>query len=189
MANSVMTLGGMDEVRRNWGWVLALGVALIVLGLIAASATFITTLATVLFIGSLLLIAGVFEFSNAFRHGSYGGFWMHLVTGVLDVICGALLLAFPAAGAAALTFILAIFFLAGGAIRAVSALTMKLPNGAWAVVSGLVDFLLGLVLLGSWPLSAIWFLGLCVGIGLVFRGAWWTAFALSVRQPEYRAQA
>ena len=183
MPNSTMTLTGLDDLRRNWGWVLALGIGLLVLGLIAASASFFTTLATVLFIGCLLLIAGVFEIGNAFRHGSYGGFWMHLVTGVLDVVCGSLLLAFPLAGAAALTLVLAIFFLAGGAVRAISAIVMRLPNGGWAVVSGIVDFLLGLVLLWSWPLSAIWFLGLCVGIGLIFRGAWWMAFALSVREP------
>ena len=189
MATTAMTLGGLDEVRRNWGWVLALGVGLLLLGLVAASAAFATTMATVIFFGCLLLIAGVFEFSNAFRHGGYGGFWMHLFTGVLDVICGALLVAFPLAGAAALTLILALFLLAGGAVRTISALMMKLPNGGWAVLSGVVDFLLGLILLVNWPLSAIWFLGLCVGIALIFRGAWWTAFALTVRQPEYRATA
>ena len=184
MATSVMILTGLDEVRRNWSWVLALGIGLLVLGLFAASSAFVTTLATVVFFGCLLLVAGVFEISNAFRHNGYGGFWMHLFTGVLDVVCGALLVAFPLAGAAALTFILAVFFLVGGPVRVLSALIMKLPNGAWAVLSGIVDFILGLALLASWPLSAIWFLGLCVGIALIFRGAWWIAFAISVHQSK-----
>ena len=177
-----MVLSGMDDLRRNWAWVFALGIALLLLGLVATSAAFATTLVTILFFGCLLLLSGVFEISNAYRHGSYGGFWMHLFTGVLDVICGALFLAFPGAGAVALTLILALFFLAGGAMRALSAMILSLPNGGWAIFSGVVDFVLGLVLLSYWPLSAIWFLGLCVGIGLIFRGVWWTAFALSIRE-------
>lgn len=184
MASTGMILPGMDEVRRNWGWVLALGVALFVLGLIATTAAFAATLATVIFLGFLLLVAGAFEIANAFRHGHYGGFWMHLITGSLDIVCGAVLLAFPGAGAAALTLILAILFLVGGAVRAFSSLIMRLPNGGWATLSGVIDFILGLLLLGSWPVSALWFLGLCVGIGLIFRGVWWVAFALSVRQPS-----
>jgi len=185
---TAMILTGMDEVKRNWGWVLALGIGLLVLGLLAAASAFATTLATVVFFGCLLLVAGVFEIGNAFRHTGYGGFWMHLFTGVLDVVCGSLLLAFPLAGAAALTFILAVLFLVGGPVRAISALMMKLPNGGWAVLSGVIDFLLGLTLLASWPISAIWFLGLCVGIALIFRGAWWMAFAISVHQGELLSQ-
>lgn len=183
MATTGIVLADLDEVRRNWGWVLALGIALFVLGLIATSAAFVTTFATIIFFGFLLLIAGAFEISNAFRHGKYGGFWMHLLTGILDIVCGSMLLAFPGAGAAALTFILAIFFLVGGAFRLASSLIMQLPNGGWAALSGVIDVLLGMLLLGSWPVSALWFLGMVVGIGLLFRGAWWVAFALAVHRP------
>ena len=180
MAIGGMTFTGMDEVRRNWGWVLALGIGLLVLGLIATSMALITTFATVLVIGFILIAAGAFEISNAFRHTTYSGFWMHLFVGSLDVVCGALLLAFPGAGAAALTLILAILFLVEGVVRTFSALIMRLPNSGLAVLSGVVDILLGFVLLSSWPVSALWFLGLCVGIALIFRGIWWSAFALTV---------
>jgi uncharacterized membrane protein HdeD (DUF308 family) len=182
MAFSPIHLDGLETVRRNWGWVLALGIGLVVLGLLAASAALMTTLATVLFLGVLFLLAGAFEIGNAFRHERYGGFWMHLFTGLLDVVCGSLLFAFPGAGAAALTLVIAVLFLVGGVMRTAAALVMRLPNGGWAMVSGLIDFLLGLLLLGAWPLSALWFLGLCVGIGLFFRGIWWVAFALSVHR-------
>ena len=180
MAITGMTLTGMDEVRRNWAWVLALGIGLFVLGLFATSMALVTTFVTVLFIGFILVLAGAFEIGNAFKHTHYSGFWMHLLMGTLDVICGALLLGFPGAGAAALTLILAIFFLEGGLVRAFSALMLRMPNGGLAVLSGAVDIVLGLILLSSWPVSAFWFLGICVGIGLIFRGIWWSAFALSV---------
>ena len=177
-----MIMPGMDEVRHNWGWVLALGVLLFVLGLVAMSAAITTTMLTVFVIGIMLLISGVFEIINAFRHSHYGGFWMHLFAGILDIVCGALLVGYPAAAALTLTLILAIFFLVGGTMRTISALMIDLPNGGWAVLSGIVDVILGIMLLASWPISGLWFLGLAVGIGLLFRGAWWSAFALAARK-------
>ncbi|MCX6966212.1 MAG: HdeD family acid-resistance protein [Verrucomicrobia bacterium] len=172
----------MDAARHNWGWVLALGILLVLLGAFATSAAITTTMLTVLVIGVLLLIAGVVELGSALRNAHYGGFWMHLFTGILDLVCGALLVRYPAAGALTLTLVLAIFFLVGGGMRAISALMIDLPNGGWAVLSGIVDVILGIFLLTSWPVSGLWFLGLAVGIGLIFRGAWWAAFALAVRK-------
>jgi uncharacterized membrane protein HdeD (DUF308 family) len=67
-------------------------------------------------------------------------------------------------------------------MRALSALMINLPNGGWAVLSGIVDVILGILLLSHWPISGLWFLGLAVGIGLIFRGAWWSAFALAARK-------
>jgi len=173
---------GMDEARRHWGWVLALGILLLVLGLFATSAAITTTILTVLVIGVLLLVSGLFELGSAFRNAHYGGFWMHLFMGILDIVCGALLIAYPGAAALTITLILAIFFLVGGAMRAVSALMINLPNGGWAVLSGIVDVVLGIFLLAHWPYSGLWFLGLAVGIALIFRGAWWSAFALAARK-------
>ena len=179
-----MTMPGMEGFRRNWGWLLVLGIVLMILGLLATSMSVLATLATVSVLGILLLVAGVFEIGNAFRHTHHGGFWMHLFAGVLDLVTGALLLFFPAAGAAALTLILAIFFLVGGLVRLISSIASReVPHRGWGIVSGIVDFLLGVVLLASWPVSALWFLGLCVGIALIFRGIWWAAFALSARRP------
>lgn len=179
------TLHGFGAARHHWGWMLALGILLFILGLFATSAAITTTLLTVLVIGALLLVEGVFEIISAFRNSRYGDFGIHLFMGILDLVCGSLLIAYPTAGALTLTLILAIFFLAGGVMRAVSALMHNLPAGGWAVLSGLVDIILGFLLLTSWPASGLWFLGLAVGIGLIFRGAWWSAFALSARKlPE-----
>ena len=176
---------GMDEARHHkWGWVLALGILLFVLGVFATSAAITTTMLTVLVIGVLLLIAGLFELGSAIRHAHYGGFAMHLFSGILDIVCGLLLVIFPGAGALTLTLILAIFFLVGGTMTAISALTTNIPNGGWAVLSGVVDVILGIFLLSSWPFSGLWFLGLAVGIGLIFRGAWWSAAALAARKMQ-----
>jgi len=66
-------LAGLDEARRNWGWFLVLGIALIVLGSVALGAAWLTTLASVLLFGWLLVFSGVFETVAAFWAGSGAG--------------------------------------------------------------------------------------------------------------------
>lgn len=178
-----MTMRSDDELRKNWGWLLALGLALLVLGLIALTLSFATTLATVLFLGMLLLISGGFEIGNAFHHHEKNDFWLHLFTGILDLMVGALLVAFPGAGAASITLVLALLFLVGGPVRAIVAVTSRLPNWGWAVASGVIDLVLGLLLLLSWPASSLWLLGTIVGIALLFRGVWWASYAISLHRP------
>ena len=59
-------VSGIEGLRRNWGWVLALGVALIVLGIVALGAAVLTTVASVIFFGWLLIVAGVLETIEGF---------------------------------------------------------------------------------------------------------------------------
>ena len=64
-------LTGSDELRRYWGWYLALGIVLIVLGTIAIGSTFVMTIASVFFFGWLLIIGGVMDYRHVlgFRGG------------------------------------------------------------------------------------------------------------------------
>jgi uncharacterized membrane protein HdeD (DUF308 family) len=57
MANTAEALG---EVRRHWGWYLILGIALIVIGLYCVWAEGITTVVSVLVLGAILFVAGIF---------------------------------------------------------------------------------------------------------------------------------
>src|SRR4030095_14835295 len=49
---------GLAEIDRKWGWYLALGVFLIVLGVIASGMAVATTLVSVVVLGWILLVAG-----------------------------------------------------------------------------------------------------------------------------------
>jgi len=179
MAATETWRSSMGEEHPGRGWMLALGIALVILGVLALGVVFATTLVTVLFIGCILLVGGGFEIANAFHH-RHDSFWMHLLTGILDLVVGAMLFAYPGAGAVAITMLLAMFFLVGGAFRFSAALIMRLPSRGWSMFSGIVDVILGFILLASWPVSAIWFIGFCVGIGLIFRGASWVARAFTI---------
>src|SRR6266478_3934188 len=83
---------GLHELRRNWGWFLVLGIALIILGMVALSASMIATIASIFFFGWLLLIDGVFQAMLAFWARQWSGFFLHLLAGVLSVIVGFLMI-------------------------------------------------------------------------------------------------
>ena len=175
-------LAGLDEARRNWGWFLVLGIALIVLGSVALGAAWLTTLASVLFFGWLMVFSGVFETVAAFWARQWSGFFLHLLSGVLNVVVGALILAHPSAVAGGLTLLLAAFFLVAGLFRVIAAAAMRHPNWGWDLLGGGVTALLGMLIWAEWPSSAFWVIGTFIGVDLLFRGWAWVMFALAARQ-------
>lgn len=64
----------LDAARQQWRWFVAIGALQLVLGFIAASYVFTATLVSVIFIGTLMLIAGVGQLFHAWRLKSGSGF-------------------------------------------------------------------------------------------------------------------
>jgi len=177
MATTVMVLG-VEELRHKWGWFLALGVALIVLGVIALAMIPVATLAAVMVLGWLLVFSGIVEAVHGFQVHRWGGMFMHLAGGVLGVLIGLLIVTHPVAGALAWTLLFASFFTVVGLFRLVAAIRLKFPNWGWAAFDGTVTTLLGILLGAGWPWSGLWFLGFAVGVSLVLRG--WSALMLAL---------
>ncbi len=173
---------GLEEVRRHWGSHLALGILLCILGLVAVAYAVSASLVSVLFLGWLLVGSGLFQAILVFRVQRWSGFFLHLLAGVLEVVVGVLLVSAPAETALALTLLLAVYLLVGGSFRAIAALYLGFPGAGWSVVGGLLSFLLGLALWRQWPLSGLWFIGVCVGSDLLVHGVAWIAFALNARR-------
>src|SRR5437762_1026742 len=171
-----------EVIRRKSGWFLALGIILILLGTIALVAQFASTVATMVFLGWLLVFSGAFHVIQGFAAVGWKGIALHLLVGVVDLFAGAWLIWQPVAGSIALTMFLAFWFLASGMFQIIAAMANHLPNRAWAILSGVISLLLGLSLWLSWPTSALWFPGMCVGIALIFRGWMWVSVAFAVRR-------
>ena len=51
----------MEVLSRNWGWLLALGILMIILGAIAIAAPVAATIAVQFMLGWLLVITGIAE--------------------------------------------------------------------------------------------------------------------------------
>jgi uncharacterized membrane protein HdeD (DUF308 family) len=181
-------LTNLEEFRRNATWFLVLGVILVILGFIAVGRSVSVTLASMYFFGWLLVIGGVVEAVQVFWQRQWGGFFFHLLSGVLYVVVGFMVLNNPEAGAVALTLLIALFFLIAGAFRIIVALTMRFPEWHWLLLNGAISLLLGLLIWKQWPSSALWVIGLFIGIELIFTGGAWVMLSLAARRLVSQAE-
>ena len=78
----------LAPLRAKWGWIVALGVVYLVAGLIALGSVVAATAASVLVVGAMMFIAGVFEVINAFQVKTWGRFIVWLLLGVLYIVAG-----------------------------------------------------------------------------------------------------
>ncbi len=172
----------VHTLRANWGWFLALGIILILVGLAAVSMSFVATMATMTVLGVLALIGAGAEVASALWARRWEGVLLHLVVGLLYGVFGFLVLTRPVQAAAILTLLMASLFLVSGIFRIVVALAVQFHNWGWALLSGVVSLILGVMIWQSWPESGLWVIGLFVGIDLLVTGWTWLILALTVRR-------
>jgi uncharacterized membrane protein HdeD (DUF308 family) len=171
---------GIAEIDRRWGWYLALGAFLIVLGTIAAGSAIATTVISVFLLGGILVCAGAALVFLSFLTGNWSGFLLTLAAGVLSGIIGITMLSAPLSGAVAITLVVGAALLAVGLFRTIASIIMRFPNWGWSLLSGIASITLGVLLLKDWQTASLWFVGLYIGIDLIFHGVSWIMFALGV---------
>lgn len=176
-----------DNLRRNWFWLLALGTALVIIGLMAIGSSVIATLTTVIILGTLIILGGIVEIVDAFCAHCSRGFWPHLLAGILYLVLGFLLVQRPVAAAATFTLVLAAGFFVGGLFRIVSALVDRFHGRWWVFLNGVVTLVLGVMIWQAWPESSLRVIGLFVGIDMVFAGWAWIMLALTIRSIPARS--
>jgi uncharacterized membrane protein HdeD (DUF308 family) len=171
-------LVGLEQLGRKWGWLCGLGIVLVVLGTIAIGASVFVTLATMVFVGCLMLIGGILQTIHAIAMRGWSGFYIDLIAGLLYTVVGLMIVAHPGATAVGLTLIIAVLLILGGIFRIVIALSARYQNRLWLLLHGIVNLLLGFVIWHDWPLSGMWVIGLFVGIDMIFNG--WTLVMLGL---------
>lgn len=172
---------GIEQVRRSWGWFLVFGILLVVLGAVCVGKAQTATTFSILALGWVLVISGVLWLVNSFWAYNWHGFFLFLLNALIRGVTGYLLLRHPDAGAAGVTMVLASLFIVGGLFRAVGASTIRFPRWGWTFVSGLVSVALGIYLLTTWTAASTYFIGLAIGIDLIFDGAALIGFASAIR--------
>ena len=161
--------GAMDgRFTKKLTW---LGIALIVFGTIAIIFPFATTIAAKAFIGWLFIIAGGVQIWHSFSIREWGGFLWNLLIGVLYFVVGCWLAFDPFAGIIGLTVLLALTFVAQGVMEAAMANNLR-PNAGWGwmMFSGAISILAGVLIVAGLPSTAIWAVGLMVGINMISSG-------------------
>jgi len=177
--NNISSLfaAGIEEIRKSWGWFLVLGILLMVLGAACIAKSQTATTFSILALGWVLAISGFVWLVGAFQTWAWGGFFVYLLNAIIRCVTGYLLIRHPDAGAEAVTMIIAALFIVGGLFRAIGAGMIQFPRWGWTVFAGLVSVALGIYLLATWTATSTFFIGLAIGIDLVFDGAALVGFA------------
>lgn len=178
----------IKTVQKNWGWFLALGILLVILGCLAISTSVYTTILSVVILGAFLIVAGLVQVFQAFMARAWSGFFLSLLLGVLYVVTGILCLAKPAVMAVGLTLWIAAFFFIAGIFRMCTSAYLRFRHWGWIFFNGLVTFILGVLIISEWPISGLWVIGLFIGIDLIFAGWAWVLLSLTARQPAKTKQ-
>lgn len=170
-------------LRAKWGWVVALGVVYLIAGFVALGSVVLATVASVLVVGVMMIIAGVAEVINAFQLKTWGKFLLWALLGVLYIIAGFVAFENPVLAAVVLTLILGASLVASGIMRLILAFSMKRETPwVWVAISGVITLLLGLLILARWPINSVYILGLFLGIDLIFAGAGWIGIGFGLRR-------
>jgi uncharacterized membrane protein HdeD (DUF308 family) len=178
---------GLAELRKNWGWFLTLGIAMVILGMIALGATVATSIVSALLFGWLLIVGGILESLHSFwRERGWSGFFIDLLTGILYIVVGFMIVANPGVALATATLLIAFFLMFGGLFRILVSLTHRFPHWGWLFLHGLINLLLGVAIWRRWPWDGFWVIGLFIGIDLVFNG--WTLVMLGFSAKRIPAQ-
>ena len=153
--------------RVGTGW----GFAVMLLGMLAIMAPFVSGVAVTATVAVLITAAGLSMTVYAFKAGSFGKGVLQFLFGGITVICGVAMFSAPVLSMLTLTGILLAYFLVDGIFAIVSGVRGKgTPGWGWMIVSGIASIVLAVILWRQWPISGAYTIGLLVGIRLIFTG-------------------
>ena len=124
--------------------------------------------------GWLLLISGVIGLITTFWAKHAPGFWWSLFSALIAIAAGIVLLGWPVSGSVSLTLVLIVFFVIEGIVSIMYAIEHRRQYSgrwAWMLFSGIIDLILAGIIFAGLPGTALWALGLLLGINLLFGGS------------------
>ena len=154
----------LEALRGRRGLFYFTGIIELLLGFAAISFAAATTIFAVSVLGWVLVLTGIVEFFQAFSVRGWSGTLLGIVRGVILGVLGFILAFSPAVGAAVLTLVAGGFILAEGVVRVMAGVALPMRRSGWLVAGGIASILLGIFILARWPISAVWMIGLWVGL-------------------------
>ncbi len=172
------------EARKYWKSLLFEGILLTVCGLAAILLPVVASLAITVLLGWLLILSGGFALALTFWSRQSPGFWWSLLSAVVALIAGVVLLLRPIEGTLTLTIIVGAYFLAEGVVTVMYAIQNReklTERWGWLLAAGIADLVVAAIIISGFPGTALWVIGLLVGINLLFGGASMIGVALAAR--------
>ena len=173
---TVVVVDGRKAMSGAWGLVLAVGVVAVVFGILVLANIWGSVHLVAIFAGLFLLFAGILQF---FIGG--GGKTSRIIAGVVAIILGIALIAWPEASVKTVAVIIGLAFLISGVSVAVAAIAAR-GEGYGAVVGfGAIIAVIGLVFI-IWPGPTVTILMILVGLAALLFGIGAIVQALSLRR-------
>jgi uncharacterized membrane protein HdeD (DUF308 family) len=156
------------QLRRT-GWDVVLGALLAIAGLVVIGHAAIATTVSVLFIGWMLIIAGVLGLVAALFRIGKGGFWSAALGGGLLTALGLVIVNNKEATALTLTLIAGTLFLVSGVVRLMAA-AQEPEYRVPLILAGVASTVLGLIVLFNLFDASFVLVGVLIGVQLIVDG-------------------
>jgi len=173
---TVVVVDGRRAASGAWGLVLAVGVVAVVFGILVLANIWGSVHLVAIFAGLFLLFAGVLQF---FLGG--GGKTGRIVAGVIAIVAGVALIAWPEASVKTVAVIVGLAFLISGISVMVAAIAARGDGYGVVVGFGVVIAIVGLVFI-IWPGPTVTILMVLVGLAALLFGIGAIVQALSLRR-------
>ena len=185
MANESFLSSAANDLSKSRGWLIIGGILSICVGFSAMGSPLLFSLVIARFLALFLLVSGIISLALAIVGKHKRHRVLEALLGFIRIAAGVALLNCLPTSVAVITLIFAIFLVAEGVSMSVTAFRMQgTPGWGWMLFSGLVSFIIGIMVYNRWPSGSAPILGLFFGISLIFNGASLLALGLSARQPE-----
>src|SRR5579884_2448060 len=177
-----MADGIVGGVHRASGWSIALGVLMIIAGMVAIFAPLEAGLVVVIVVGWMAIFNGgaqlVYAFSHAARHR-----WLEGLLGIIYIIAGIYILMHPVGGLLAITLLISCFLIVYGVFALVLAFQMRpAPGWGWVLFDAIITILLGILIYIHWPRNTEWVMGTLFGISFIVSGVSRLMLSMAVRR-------
>jgi len=177
VSETVVVVGDSRGLARaSWGIVLAVGIVAVVFGIIVLANIWGSVQLVAVFAGLFLLFAGILQF---FVGGGAGA--GRIVAGVIAIVAGVALIAWPEASVKTVAVIVGLSFLIWGIAVAVAAIASHGEGYGVVVGFGVVLALVGVVFI-VWPGPTVTLLMILVGLSAVLFGISAIVQALALRR-------
>lgn len=171
-----------DKLKRNWGWLLALGILFVILGCVGLGMLVGLTIVSMFFFGAMLIICGILQIVDVFKSKYWQGVLWHALIAVFYIIGGVVVIYDPILASVIITAFLAGVLILIGCTRLIMAFSLKKTAGwGWLLFAGIVTIALGIMILMQWPVSGLWVIGLFIALEILVSGWAYIFIALSLR--------
>ncbi len=160
----------IERIKASRPILITLGVLLTISGIAFISFTSMATLTSVYLFGFLMIFGGILQAVTSFSALSGWQRWLWLLFSIFYILAGFFAFKAPLATASALTWLIAVFIIAGGIVRIINAFQVRPLSGwGWILLSGILLLVTGLLIANN-PTSPLWVLGLLLGMDLLIQG-------------------